>query len=62
MGYMIVGDHEKYGTCLVSVIHGDMDFAEQVLNRMLKNPTENDLVLTSGISNLRIEEDDDERW
>ena len=62
MGYIIVGDHEKYENCLVSVVHGDMDYAKQVLDRMVNNPTKNDLVLTSGISNLRIEDDNGERW
>ena len=58
MGYIIVGDHEKYGTCLATVICGGMDLAKQVLDRMVNNPTKNDLFLTSGISNLRIEEDE----
>jgi hypothetical protein len=62
MGYIIVGDSEKYGECLVSVIYGGMELAKQVLDRMLNNPTKNDLYITSGISNLRIEEDDDESW
>lgn len=62
MGYIIVGDHEKYGACLASVIYGDMDYAKKVLDRMVNNPTENDLVLISGMTNLRIEEDDGERW
>ena len=62
MGYIIVGDTEKYENCLVSVIYGDMELAKQVLNRMLNNPTKNDLILTSGISNLRIEEDGEGWW
>lgn len=62
MGYIIVGDTEKYNSCLVSVIYGDKELAEQVLDRMVNNPTENDLVLTSGINNLRIEEDNGEGW
>lgn len=62
MGYIIVGDTEKYKDCLVSVIYGDMDYANEVLNRMLNNPTKNDLILTEGMSNLRVEDDGHGWW
>lgn len=62
MGYIIVGDTEKYKDCLVSVVHGDMNYANEVLDRMLNNPTKNDLILTEGMSNLRIEDDNGEGW
>lgn len=58
MGYIIVGDHVKFGTCLVTLIKGDKELAKQVLDRMLNNPTKDDLFLISGISNLRMEEDE----
>lgn len=58
MGYIIVGEHEKFGTCLISVINGDMELANKTLDRLVNNPTNDDLFLISGISNLRIKEDE----
>lgn len=62
MGYIIVGDTEKYKDCLVSVVHGDINYANEVLDRMLNNPTKNDLILTEGMSNLRVEDDGGHGW
>lgn len=57
--YIIVGDTKEYTGCLVYVI-GSTSFeeAEQELNRMLNNPTENDKKLMEGHTNLRIKEVD----
>lgn len=53
--YIIVGDTKKYGECLVCVC-GTLERADNALYRMLNNPTENDKILMSGFSNLRIKE------
>lgn len=64
MGYIIVGDTKKFKDCLVYVINGNKQFAEQVLDRMLHNPNKNDLEAMKGHTNLRIEstEPKDEWW
>lgn len=51
--HIIVGDSEKYGECLVYTCCGS-DAAEKTLNRMLNNPTENDLYSMRGLKNFRI--------
>jgi hypothetical protein len=53
--YVIVGDTEKYKDCLVCVAGRIYEKAEEILNRMLNNPTENDKRLMVGHKNLRIE-------
>lgn len=53
--YVIVGDTEKYDDCLVCVAGSTYERAENVLNRMLNNPTKNDKLLMIGCKNLRIE-------
>ena len=37
---------------------GDKELAKQILDRMVNNPTKDDLFLISGVSNLRMEEDE----
>lgn len=59
MEYIIVGDTEKYKGCLVSTCGKEREWAEEVLRRMLTNPTVNDEFLTRGHTNLRIEEVED---
>jgi hypothetical protein len=54
--YIIVGDTDQYEDCLVCAIHGGRDHAEDVLERMLNNPTENDKKLMEGHKNLRVKE------
>lgn len=54
MQYIIIGDTENYNGCLICVVSGDITQAENVLRRMLNNPTENDKRLMKGHSNLRI--------
>ena len=54
--YVIVGDTPEYKNCLVYVIGLSLEVvAEQVLNRMLNNPNENDKRLIKDHTNLRIE-------
>lgn len=56
--YVITGDTEKYKDCLIFVIGESIEIAEQTLNRMLNNPTENDKKLIKGFTNIRIEKVD----
>lgn len=57
--YVIVGDTKEYGnSCLVYVVGTSFENAEQVLNRMLNNPNDNDKKLINEVTNLRIEEVD----
>ena len=58
--YTIVGDAEIYGkktTCLCCVCGGDREHAEEVLEKMLTNPTKNDIYLMRNLTNLRIHEE-----
>lgn len=59
MEYIIVGDTEKYKSCLIYTCGKNIEKAKEVLNRMLTNPTVNDLVVSEGHFNLRIETVDD---
>ena len=52
--YIIVGDTEVYDGCLVCVCTS-FEQAEQVLNRMINNPTASDKKMIKGHKNLRIE-------
>lgn len=55
--YIIVGDTEKYRGCLVCTCGGkSKEDADKQLERMRKNPTENDKRIMEGHSNLRVEE------
>ena len=54
MEYIIVGDTERYTSCLVSVGYQTIEDAEQAINRMLNNPTENDKRVIEGHINLRV--------
>jgi len=53
--YVIVGDTAQYSGCLVYVCGTSLECANQVLLRMLNNPTDNDKMLMRTHSNLRIE-------
>ena len=53
--YIIIGDTKKYRDCLISTCGTSLEHAQEVLNRMLNNPTENDKKLMIGHTNLRIE-------
>ena len=54
--YIIVGDTERFDDCLICVAGKTKESAEETLNRMLTNPTENDKRLMDGHRNLRIKE------
>lgn len=54
--YIIVGDTEEHGECLVYICGNNEDKAKETLNRILTNPTERDKRVTAGIRNLRVKE------
>ena len=56
MEYIIVGDSEKYKGCLLYCGFIKKEQAEQVLNRMLNNPTRDDEQTMLGKSNIRVQE------
>ena len=62
--YIIIGDTEKYEGCLVTVVHGTRERAEERLEQMLTVPTANDKILMEGHTNLRIKdvEEKDQWW
>lgn len=53
--YVIAGDTKDYKDCLVCVC-GTLDHANEVLDRMLNNPTDSDKRLMNGHHNLRVTE------
>ena len=53
--FIIVGDTDR-GECLVFVAGRTKERANEVLDRMLNNPTENDKRIMAGHSNFRIKE------
>ena len=54
--YIIIGDTAKYKDCLVYVCGTSRPWAEQVLHKMLTEPTEHDKKILQTHSNLRVEE------
>lgn len=54
--YIIVGDTEKYKDCLIYSCGKSKERANEVLNRMLTSPTENDKKLMQSLKDIRIEE------
>lgn len=56
--FIIVGDYEEFKdpTCLIYVCGKNRTRAEEVLNRMLTNPNEQDKKLLKKATNIRIEE------
>ena len=54
--FIIIGDTEEFEGCLVSVCGTSRVHADEVLARMLNNPTDNDRSLMEGHRNLRIKE------
>ena len=54
--FIIVGDTERFDDCLICVAGKSKESAEETLNHILTNPTENDKRLIDGYRNLRIEE------
>lgn len=64
MEYTIVADSGKYKGCLVYVCGCNLEFANEVLDRLLNDPDERDLELRKEFTNFRIEavEDKDCWW
>ena len=54
--YIIKGDTKKFNDCLICCCGESKSRAEEILNRMVSNPTDNDKRLIAGHTNLRIEE------
>ena len=54
--YIIKGDTKKFNDCLICCCGEDKSRAEETLNRMISNPTDNDKRLIAGHTNLRIKE------
>ena len=53
--YVIIGDTDEFQDCLICTC-SNRKSAENTLERMLTNPTENDKRLMEGHRNLRIKE------
>lgn len=61
--YIIVGDTEKFGTCLVTLGGRTEESVKARLKTMLECPTDVDLKLIKGFKNLRIEEvEEKDQW
>ena len=52
--YIIIGDTNEFKDCLVCVAGSTSERANELLNRMLNNPTDNDKRIMSGHTNFRI--------
>ena len=64
MGWIIVGDTPDYDDCLVTVCYMNEEESRKVLDRMINNPTKDDLELIGRHTNLRLKhtEPKDEWW
>lgn len=64
MEYTIVADSGEHKGCLVYVCGSSLEFANEVLDRLLNNPDKRDLELRKEFTNFRIEavEDNDCWW
>ena len=61
--YMIVGDTKDHNDCLIYICGSNKNHAEDVLQRILNNPSENDLRVSKGHTNLRIGEvESEDAW
>ena len=62
--YVIIGDTERFKDCLVAVCKKmSKEQVEEVLHRMLTNPTEHDLRLMENHTNFRIAEvKEEQQW
>lgn len=56
--YIIVGDTETSKGCLVMTCGASKERAEEVLNKLLSDPEEQDKRMIEGHTNLRVEEVD----
>jgi hypothetical protein len=61
--YLIVGDTKNYKDCLIYRCGNNRENAENVLDRVLNNPNNDDKFILKGHSNVRIEEvDNSDCW
>ena len=54
--YIIVGDTKEFKSCLVYVCGKSLEHANNVLNKMLNNPDDNDKKVMEGHYNFRVKE------
>lgn len=57
--YIIAGDTEEYKGCLIYVC-GTLEIAKKSLERILNNPTKDDLKAIEEFTNIRIQKEDEE--
>ena len=60
MEYVIKGDTPRFDNCLVCVCGKSKEYADEVLYKMINNPSDNDKRLIKDHINLRVEEVRDE--
>ena len=61
--YIIIGDTENFKDCLIYTGCRSKEDAERVIDRILHNPTKNDLYVAKGHTNLRYKKvDPKECW
>lgn len=56
--YVIVGDTETSNGCLVMTCGASKERADEVLQKLLSDPNEQDKMMIEGHTNLRVEEVD----
>ena len=54
--FIIIGDTDRFDGCLVCLAGKTKERAEEILNQMLTNPTDNDRKLMERHRNFRIKE------
>ena len=54
--FIIVGDTKDYKECLVCLAETSRTYAEERLDKLVNHPSETDLVISAGHTNLRIKE------
>lgn len=59
--YIIEGDTDDFNNCMVMTCGDTYEKAQEVLNRLLVNPNENDKRIIKMHKNLRIESVEDEK-
>lgn len=60
MEYVIKGDTPRFDDCLVCTCGKSREYAKEVLDKMISNPSDNDKRLIKDHINLRVEEVRDE--
>ena len=59
MIYEIIGVNKKGKDCLVYICNSDKEYADKILDRILNNPTKDDLINTEDLIDLKVIEDVD---